>query len=287
MPWAKITFSIPPNAQSEALTEDLCCELIEHGALGTAVEQAGVISCFADNEPDLLKNLSTLALQHGCKILSTEELLAQNWTQQCEDVWRPLVAGKITIIPVESACNEPPCGELDIKIIPGLGFGTGHHPTTKMILETLSRLSDLSSFSPVSVFDLGTGSGILAIAAAKLWKVSVFANDIDPHAIGNAQDNAHLNRVSDLITFDTTPATQVDGPFDLIIANVYGEVLIQLAPEIARVAAPGAILILSGITELVRDAVVSAYTSPSPTPTWVVEDEVCDDEWVSLRLRRH
>ena len=284
MSWTKLTLIPPVVTHADALIEELCCELIENGALGTAVEEAGKISCFIDPNPELADSLSALARHHGFTVAAAEELLNENWTQRCGDVWQPLMAGKLKVIPVESVADETPCSELDLKIIPGLGFGTGHHPTTKMILETLSDLSQ--SITPRSIFDLGTGSGILAIAAAKLWNVAVLANDIDEHAISNARENAELNRVDQLTTFNTVLTPEVHGSFDLIIANVYGEVLIRLAPEVTRLAAPQATLILSGITELVRDGVVSAYTSPTPLCTWILVDEKCEGEWVALTLRK-
>lgn len=284
MSWTKITLLPPADKHADTLVEDLCCELIDHGALGTAVEDTGQLSCFIDSNPQLAELLSSLARQRGFEVLAAEELPNQNWTQKCGDVWQPLVAGKLKVIPVESVADETPCSEFDIKIIPGLGFGTGHHPTTKMIVQTLSDLSE--SINPRTIFDLGTGSGILAIAAAKLWNVPVLANDIDEHAISNARENAELNRIDHLITFNTVLTPEVQGSFDLIIANVYGEVLIQLAPEVTRLAAPNATLILSGITELVRDGVVSAYTSPTPLASWSLVDEKSEGEWVALTLQK-
>lgn len=284
MSWTKLTLLSPAEPHADALIEELCCELIEHGALGTAIEETGKVSCFIDPSPELTDSLSALARQRGFTVVATEDLPNQNWTQKCGDVWQPLVAGKLKVIPVESMADETPSSELDLKIIPGLGFGTGHHPTTKMILQTLSDLSE--SLTPRSIFDLGTGSGILAIAAAKLWNVQVLANDIDEHAISNARENAELNQTGQLITFNTVLTPEVQGSFDLIIANVYGEVLIQLASEVTRLAAPHATLILSGITELVRDGVVSAYTSPTPLASWSLVDEKSEGEWVALTLQK-
>jgi ribosomal protein L11 methyltransferase len=152
----------------------------------------------------------------------------------------------------------------------------------------LSVLSDISSdphyTSPSAIFDLGTGSGILAIAAAKLFAVPVIANDIDSHAVQNAQENSLLNRLESFITTTTTPTEAIAGQFELIIANVYGEVLIQLAPQVSRLSAPGATLILSGITELVCDSVIDAYTSSADT--WRIEQELSEGGWVCLVLKR-
>jgi ribosomal protein L11 methyltransferase len=150
-----------------------------------------------------------------------------------------------------------------------------------MVLAELTKLP--APIPPYAILDLGTGSGILAIAAAKLFGSPVEAIDIDPMAIENARDNTAMNGVDNLIELSTKPLQELSGPYDLILANVYGEVLVQLASEVSRVAQPHATIIMSGITELVWNQVYTAYCS---TLKWRVEDETSENGWVCAVLRR-
>jgi ribosomal protein L11 methyltransferase len=136
--------------------------------------------------------------------------------------------------------------------------------------------------SVTSVLDFGTGSGILAIAASLLCKLHVDAIDIDQGAIENALDNARLNNVSPLLSLSTTPIEQLTGRYDLILANVYGEVLMSLSNEVTRLALPGAIAILSGITEIVWDQVWETYRALG----WSLVSERSETGWVCAVLQR-
>jgi ribosomal protein L11 methyltransferase len=192
-------------------------------------------------------------------------------------------AGGLKVLPVETSEDTSATAPNTIKIIPGQGFGTGHHPTTRMILETLSERAAKLTRTDLSIFDLGTGSGILAIAAAKLFNRPVEAVDNDPYAITNAADNVALNGLSHLISPSTTPIEDLKLPFNLIVANLYGEVLVQLAPEVTRLALPGCVAIMSGITELVRDSVVETYIN---NHGWVLDEEKSENGWHCVTLRR-
>jgi ribosomal protein L11 methyltransferase len=230
----------------------------------------------------MINALRLIAEEWGFTQSSQETLAQENWNRQCPEVWQPFVRGLLTVVPVESVSDNTPLPDRHIKIIPGLGFGTGHHPTTNMILGVLSELAQ-GGYKPHSVFDLGTGSGILAIAAAKLFGAQVLANDIDPHAIENAEENSTLNNTIALIQNTTATIQEISGSFDLIIANVYGEVLVQLASEVTRLAATPCTLILSGISELVRDSVVERYTEALG---WELSGELSEGGWVCVILRK-
>lgn len=282
MEWFRITLVPPPSLTSDE-TDGVCSALLDAGASGTTIESDAKISCFIEGGAERAAHIATVALSYGCTIISQEPVKEENWNQQCADVWQPVDAGALRVVPVESldgsTINDPNV----IKIIPGQGFGTGHHPTTRMILETLSARTAQFSRENLSIFDLGTGSGILAIAAAKIFSRPVDAIDNDPYAITNAHDNVALNELSHLITPSTTPIEHLTSQYNLILANLYGEVLVSLAPEVSRLAQPGCVAIMSGITELVLDSVIDAYTSEHG---WVVDEELSDSGWHCVTLVR-
>ena len=136
---------------------------------------------------------------------------------------------------------------LGIKIYPGQGFGTGTHETTRLAAIALEKKLDESEFGSASVLDVGTGSGILAILAAKRGAVRVLALDIDEEALINARENCAHNLACDQVSLESRPITEVEEEFNLIVANIIAPVLLQLAPEFSRLLKSGGRLILSGI----------------------------------------
>jgi ribosomal protein L11 methyltransferase len=283
MAWYKLTL-LPFNQEidNDGL-DSICAELIERGASGTAIDLPPEISCFVEgSSPENLSSLALLARELGCDVISQEEVLEQNWTAACPELWEPLTAGAFQVVPVESMSDPRPVPPGALKIIPGLGFGTGHHPTTNTIL---SVLGEISPPQPVTrVLDLGTGSGILAVAAAKLFKAPVVAIDIDPMAAANARDNVEINGATGLVSVSTDPIASITGTFPLILANVYGEALISMSGEITRLASrEGCLLILSGITELVCGQVTEAFCAGLG---WRLEREISLGGWNSLILGR-
>ena len=143
-----------------------------------------------------------------------------------------------------------PPNKLGIEIEAALAFGTGHHGTTRGCLLLLDHV--LKTYHPRRVLDLGTGTGVLAIAAAKALQRAVLASDIDPVSVQVARDNARLNGVGDLVqviraTGFSAPQFAQRGPFDLVLANILANPLRQMATPMARHLAPWALVILSGL----------------------------------------
>jgi ribosomal protein L11 methyltransferase len=154
-------------------------------------------------------------------------------------------------------------GDLAIEIEAGMAFGTGHHATTVGCLDLIGAVARRER--PRNALDLGTGSGVLAIALAKLAHIPVLATDIDPVAVRIAAENAWLNGVASHVSTSTAagfhhPSIAAAGPFDLIVANILARPLMQLAPAMRRHLAPGGSLILSGILARQRNAVLAAYS---------------------------
>ena len=280
MTWRQLTFA-PPLSCSTDDVDALCCELISIGASGTLIDESDRIVCYIDTATSEIQPIIECATRALCSIISDEEVAEKNWAEHCSELWEPVIAGDLRIVPVQSLHSNHPSDPSTLLIIPGQGFGTGHHPTTRMIVEELSaRAADLSN-RKLSILDIGTGSGILAIAAAKLFNTQIEAIDNDAYAIANAVDNVKLNGLSHLITPTTLPIEDVTTEANLIIANIYGEVLVQMAPHITRLALPGCTTILSGITELVRDVVIDEY---SERHGWSIVSERSDSGWHCIVL---
>lgn len=176
-------------------------------------------------------------------------------------------------------------GEIAIEIEAGLAFGTGHHGTTAGCLEMIGRLAHREH--PANALDLGTGSAVLAIALARLRRIPILATDIDATATRVARANVRLNAVSRWVEVLTATgfrhrAFAERGPFDLIVANILARPLMQLAPGMAHHLAPGGSLILSGILERQRRAVIAAYAGQRFRHVATIHRE----GWVTLHLKR-
>jgi ribosomal protein L11 methyltransferase len=155
-----------------------------------------------------------------------------------------------------------PAGSIGLRIDAATAFGTGEHATTHGCLQALDRLARRGRRR--RILDMGTGTGILAIAAAKTFRVPVLACDIDAHSVEVAAENIGVNRVSALVRAIRSTgyaATAVDrrAPYDLVFANILARPLIAMAPDLARVLAPGGVAILSGLLEAQEPMVTAAH----------------------------
>lgn len=173
------------------------------------------------------------------------------------------VGRRILIVPPWKRQTER--GRTTIVVQPARAFGTGHHPTTAGALRAIESI--VSARAPKSILDAGTGSGVLAIAAALLGKrdghePEIVAIDVDPTALENARANARLNGVEKSIRFSSVPLASIHRHFDLIAANILSHTLIELAPHLKRLVAPGGRLILGGFLADEAGEVLSHYRSP-------------------------
>jgi ribosomal protein L11 methyltransferase len=197
------------------------------------------------------------------RVVTVEPLPDQDWIRLSQEGLPPVRAGRFFVYGAHDA-GTVPHGVIPMKIEAGLAFGTGHHETTALCLEALSDLARERAFR--NVLDLGTGTGLLAIGAAKLWKRPVLASDIDPVAVEVARDNAISNGAGPLVRAVVAdglanPILARAAPYDLLIANILAGPLTQLAPSILRSLAPGAVLLLSGLLNNQEKLVISFYRS--------------------------
>ena len=184
-----------------------------------------------------------------------------DWIKLSQEGLPPVRAGRFFVYGAHDA-GVVPHGVIPIRIEAGLAFGTGHHETTALCLGMLNDLARRRRFG--NVLDLGCGTGLLAIGAAKLWRRPVLASDIDVVAVEVTRENARANGVAPLVqvlTADglTHPALAKRAPYDLIIANILAGPLTKLAPDIARTLAPGGMTILSGLLRWQENLVVGFY----------------------------
>jgi ribosomal protein L11 methyltransferase len=170
------------------------------------------------------------------------------------------VGRRLLIVPPWKRESEP--GRTTVVIQPARAFGTGHHPTTAGALRALETI--VTTHAPRSILDAGTGSGVLAIAAALLNQRTseTIAIDIDPTALENARANARLNGVEKSIRFSSVPLASIHRHFDLIMANILSHTLIELAPHLKRLVAPGGRLVLGGFLADEADDVLNQYRPP-------------------------
>ena len=213
-----------------------------------------------------------------------EPLPDQDWIRLSQEGLPPVRAGRFFVYGAHDA-GRVPRGVIPIRIEAGLAFGTGHHETTALCLGALSDLAKRRAFR--NVLDLGCGTGLLAIGAAKLWRRTVLATDIDPVAVGVTKENAVANGVAPLIramTADgmTDPAIAAAAPFDLIMANILAGPLTQLAPSLSRALAKGGVLVLSGLLAWQENLVVSFYVPHG----LILRERRRDGPWSALVLER-
>lgn len=182
-----------------------------------------------------------------------------------------LVGGRLWIVP--DWCDAPDTALPFVRIAPGLAFGTGSHPTTALCLEWLAE----HELAGKRVIDYGAGSGILALAAARLGASEVVAVDNEPQALVAARENAALN---DLDVIAVAPGELDAGEADVIVANILARPLVALAPVLLEHLAPGGSLVLSGVTREQADVVAAAYA-----PAVRVVSTRTRDEWTCLELR--
>jgi ribosomal protein L11 methyltransferase len=197
----------------------------------------------------------------------------ENWAARSQASLRAVHVGNIVVAP---PWDVPAGPALVIVIQPSMGFGTGHHATTRLCLAALQRL-DLRG---KSVLDVGTGSGVLAIAASLLGAGHVVAIDDDADAISSARENVELNPLSDVALSVADLRSATIAPADVVLANLTGGLLTAAAPTLQGLTARGGRLILSGLMAAEEPDVLTAFAP------WRVEHRMEEDEWVCLTIVR-
>jgi ribosomal protein L11 methyltransferase len=259
-------------------------------AVATAFEDAGgrwTIAIHFRDRPNVTAVRALVALAAGVEAANAlvfETIAAKDWVKASLEGLSPVAAGRFVVHGAHDRARVP-VNVISIEIEAALAFGTGHHGTTRGCLIALDRIAKRRLRG--KVLDVGTGSGVLAIAAAKALRRPVLASDIDPRAVAIARDNARLNRVGGLV--EVAHAAGLDArhfraraPFRLVLANILLDPLRRMATPMARLTAPGGRVVLSGLLAAQARAALAAYRPRG----LVLEQRIALEGWVTLVLRR-
>ncbi|PYS23319.1 MAG: hypothetical protein DMF72_10195 [Acidobacteria bacterium] len=286
----KVWFAIDAAAIAGA-REAIEYGLMEAGALGTETDERGETTSvrgYFENKPDVASVHATLTealriygFDSSASVdLKDREVADRDWLAEWKKSWQPVQVGRFVIAPpwIESGprpvgvATEPSDDEIVIFINPGMAFGTGTHETTRLCLKAIDK-----HFRGGSFLDVGTGTGILAIAAAKMFAdAHIEAYDIDAEAIAIAKDNAELNQVADGIDFCVGSVEEQTPSADFVCANLTAPVIVELLPALS--GATCGRLVLSGILDAQIEMVQRKLAELG-----IADSEIDQDgEWVAI-----
>lgn len=205
------------------------------------------------------------------RTVSIDPAVVETWRAHAVPSW---VDDGLVVVPAWLAVETPP-DALRVDIDPGAAFGLGDHPTTVLSLRLLRRLM----WPGATVLDVGCGSGVLSVVAAKLGAPYVEAIDISTAAVEATTANAERNGVGGVVSAATCGLADVDGPFDVVLANLLAPILVELAADLRRATAPGGALVISGILTDRHEHVLAALAP------MVVVETATRDHWAAVLLR--
>jgi len=290
MPTFTALTTLDDRAAAEALAQALETLAPEPTGIGAFEMEDGSglweVGAYFEAAPDGIA-LALLAAAHGARPFAVSELPETDWVAQVRRELAPVEAGRFFVHGSHDADRAAalPAGRIPLLIEASMAFGTGHHGTTLGCLRALGQLAD-AGVTPARVADIGCGTAVLAMAAARVWDGTVIAGDIDPVAIDVAAANLAANGLSGRVGlfvgagFDH-PSCRAAMPFDLVFANILKGPLVELAPDMAWAVRPGAHAILSGILNAQAAAVRAAYAEAGFADAGA---EAIGD-WTTLTLR--
>lgn len=234
------------------------------------------VTVLAADAADIAQLVAAAALEAGlaAPAYDVEPVPEQDWVREVQSQFAPLQVGRrLWVVP---SWHQPPAAAdaVVLRIDPGRAFGTGGHPSTRLVLAWLESVLGAHGGEAVRVLDYGCGSGILGIAAALLGADDVTAVDVDPQALGTASDNARINRVAIQVC---APDSLQYGEYEVVVANILSQPLIVLAPMLVHKVRLGGCLALSGILEAHAEEVIAAYA-----PEVRLRVAAADEGWVLL-----
>jgi ribosomal protein L11 methyltransferase len=286
----RANFAIGNEATAKRVVDLLTESFFEGQAAIAAFEGADgrwdITVHFAEppDEASIRELVGIAAGDEAARDIRFDTVEAKDWVKATLEELVPVHAGRFIVHGSHDRAKVPP-NKLGIEIEAALAFGTGHHGTTRGCLMLLDEV--LKAHRPRRVLDLGTGTGVLAIAAAKALHIKLLASDIDPLAARVAGENARLNGAGDLVkticaTGFSAPQFAASAPFDLVLANILANPLRQMATPMARHLAPSALVILSGLLPPQAQGVIAAYRARG----LVLVRQLKIEGWSSLLLRK-
>jgi ribosomal protein L11 methyltransferase len=228
-----------------------------------------------DEIKEAVNNLMLYDIDIGRNTVSISEVNEEEWATAWKKYYKPVkISNKITVIPTWEE-YDPAEGEVVVELDPGMAFGTGTHPTTRMCIQAVEKVVKTGD----RMIDVGTGSGVLSIAAAKLGVSRVTAFDLDDVAVKSARLNVKLNKVQDIVTVkQNNLLDHVEETADVITANLLAEILLRFPEDAARVTKPGGYFIASGIIKAKGRQVEEALTAHGFT----IAEKLQSEEWIAL-----
>jgi len=285
--WTALT-TLSGKDQAEALGAAMEALIPEPTGIGVfeVEDDSGLweVGGYFTETPDAA-GLALLAAIHGAKDFIVSELPETDWVAHVRRELSPVEAGRFFVYGSHDK-DKVPAGKVALLIEAAMAFGTGHHGTTLGCLRALDRIAT-NGFVGKNVADIGCGTAVLAMAAARIWPNPVLAGDIDQVAVDVAKANVAANHLEERVHcveaagFDA-PALREAAPFDLVFANILKGPLIGLAPDMGDSVAPHGFAILSGILNPQADEVIAVYRQNGFN--LVNRDEIVD--WTTLTLQR-
>ncbi|GAB4259639.1 MAG: 50S ribosomal protein L11 methyltransferase [Pararhodobacter sp.] len=288
MPTFTALTTLADEDKAQALGEAL--EDLEPAPIGVGVfeleDGSGLweVGAYFEEPPDDIA-LTLMAAAYGAAEFAVSELPEIDWVAHVRRELKPVEAGRFFVYGSHDAAKLPE-GRVGLLIEAAMAFGTGHHGTTLGCLRALDRLVE-RGVTRTNVIDVGCGTAVLAMGAARVWPEVVLASDIDAVAIEVAEANVAANGLSgrviclEAVGFDH-PQIAARAPFDLVFANILKGPLIQLAPDMARHTAPGSLAILSGLLTTQAEDVLAAYSAQG----FILDEREDIGDWSTLILRR-
>lgn len=261
-----------PALEIRASDPDLVYAALDDHAPTAIEEHDGCIRAFFAAHDARDAALAALASRFDASAVDVPD---DDWARRSQDNLQPVTVGRITIVP--RAGTDDRQSSISIVILPSMGFGTGHHASTRLCLAAMQEI-DLAGRT---LLDVGTGSGVLAIAGERLGAVGALGIDFDADAIQSARENLALNPRATRVRFEIGDLNTMALPLvDVVTANLTGAQLVRAAGPLLAAARPGGIVILSGILRDERDEVRRAFAGADTV--W----EQSEDEWVGLAVKK-
>ncbi|MGX5388707.1 50S ribosomal protein L11 methyltransferase [Bacillus thuringiensis] len=287
MKWSEISIHT-----TEEAVEAVSHILHEAGASGVAIEDPaeGVLIKAYFPQTDSLHEtiagvkssidvLPSYDIEIGTGNITVNEVNEEDWATAWKKYYHPVqISDTFTIVPTWEEYTPSSPDEKIIELDPGLAFGTGTHPTTTMCIRALEKTVQPGD----TIIDVGTGSGVLSIAAAKLGASSVQAYDLDPVAVESAEMNVRLNKTDDIVSVGQNSLLEgIEGPVDLIVANLLAEIILLFPEDAARVVKSGGLFITSGIIAAKEKVISEALEQAGFT----IEEVLRMEDWVAIIAR--
>ena len=256
----------------------------DYPADGIIIKAYMPLTSFSGEALDTIQQKITGLLQYnidlGRNIVTTSEVKDEDWETAWKQYYHPVkISETFTIVPTWEDYKPVHSDELILELDPGMAFGTGTHPTTVMCIQALEKVVKDGDF----VIDVGTGSGVLSIAAALLGAEQVTALDLDDVAVSAAKINVELNSVSNRVTVKHNDLlNEVKGEADIVVANILAEVIVRLAPAASETVKSGGLFITSGIIQQKKEEVKAALIDAG----FVIEETLDMENWTAFIARR-